>query len=144
MNVALAYEGVLVKGDSQPIQEGLDLARALASVGRLTVLAEADISAVERFLGVHRVDPVAQVISGSERPGEAPLLVRQIEEYRANGVRLDTVVVPDPSLVTPLLQARLAVVLFLAPGSTPPKYRPDDEGRRTWDDITKDISERTY
>lgn len=144
MHVAVAYEGVLTKGDNAPIQEGLDLARAFAAVGRVTVLSEAPQDAVERFLSVHRVEPIAQVLSGSDRPGDGPLLLRQVQEYRANEVRLDTVVLPDPALVTPLLQSRLAVVLFLAPGSAPPKYRPDDSGRQTWDEICRDISERTY
>lgn len=144
MHVAVAFEGVLAKTPSAPIQEGLDMARSMAGFGRLSVFSEAPVSVVERFLAVHRVDPVAQVISGSERPGNAPLLLRQVEEYRANEVRLDLIVIPDPSLVVSLLQLRLAVALFLAPGSTPPKYRPDDEGRRTWEEIASDISERTY
>ena len=144
MHVVVAYEGVLVKKDNAPIQEGVDLTRALASVGRVSILSKAPQEAVERFLGVHRVEPIAQVISGCERPGEAPLLIRQIEDFRAGGDRLDTVVLPYPDLVTKILQMRLASVLFLAPGSTPPKYRPDDEGRKTWDEIERDISERTY
>lgn len=135
----------MVKDNHAPIPEGLDLVRSLGAAGRVTVLAEASVNDVERFLAVWRVEPIARVVSGSQRPGDSPLLVRQVEECRANEMRLDTVVVPDPGLVTPLLKSRLAVVLFLAPGSTPPKYRPDDDdGRRTWESISRDISERTY
>lgn len=144
MNVAVCYEGVLTKGDNHPILEGIDVARSLASMGRLSVLSEAPQQAVERFLGVHRVDPIAQVLSGSERPGEAPLFIRQVDQIRSGGERLDTVIVPDPAWVPVLLRARLAVMVFLSPGSTPPVFRPDDSGRKLWEEIEKDIAERTY
>ena len=90
------------------------------------------------------MDPIAQVLSGSERPGEAPLFIRQVDQIRSGGERLDTVIVPDPAWVPVLLRARLAVMVFLSPGSTPPVFRPDDSGRKLWEEIEKDIAERTY
>lgn len=144
MHVAVVFEGVLVKpGEQAPIHAGVDLARSLAPMDRLVVLSEASVEAVERFLGVHRVEKVAKILSGSERPGEAPLVQRQVEEYRAGGVRLDAVVYPDPALTAWILESRLAAILFLPPGSIPPRFRPDDDaGRPTWDEINLALERR--
>jgi phosphoglycolate phosphatase-like HAD superfamily hydrolase len=145
MNVAVAYEGVMVKEDDHnaPIQEAVDMVRAMAAFGRVVILAEASTQIVERFLAIHKVDKVVEVISGAERPGPEPLVARQIAQHRANGTRLDMVVVSDPSLVTWALEARLATLLFLAPWSVPPKFRPDDDaGRPTWEQIEADLDSR--
>lgn len=137
MHLAVQFEYVLFRPDTvAPILDAVDIVRSCADKGRVSILAEESEERVERFCSVHRIDNLASVISGCDRPGDEPLLLRQVAQLRASEGRLDTVMIADPTLVVPLLEERLAVNLFLPPGSVRPRWLPDGD-RVTWTDIEK-------
>lgn len=146
MLVVVAYEGVLVTHDKQPapIQAGVDIVRSLTMAGRVVILAkETSLEKVETFCGVHRINDIGDIKCGTDRPGTGTVLQRQIDEVRASGVHIDSVVLGDASVLGWLLRSRLAAMLFMAPEVTPPQERPDDSaGRNTWAAIIEDIEER--
>ena len=89
-------------------------------------MSEAPLEKVETFVGVHRMSGIGDIRSGSDRPGSGKLFQRQIDEFRADGQVLDSVIHSDMEMVVWLMKQRIPSFMFVAPEVTPPSERPDD------------------
>ena len=143
MQVAVSYEGVLTTVSGSPVQAGVDLVRAISLGARVVMFGEASLEKMETFVGVHNLNRIADIRSGTERPGDEPLLRKQIDEFRADGIHIDVVIHPDPNLVSWLIKQRIPGLMFTEAEVTPPAHRPDDvEGLLSWSHVVEEYEKR--
>jgi hypothetical protein len=143
VQILVSFDGVLSHKD-KPVQSGVDMVKAMMLGSRVTILAnEEPVERLEVFAGVHRMNGVGDLRSGTTRPGLGSILQRQIDEFRANGEVVDAVIHSDISLVAWLMSQRISSLLFGDAGVTPPKDRPDDAaGVMTWAQIEAEFASR--
>lgn len=142
MNVAVVFDGVL-KSKSGPINDGVDMVKALTEKSKVWILSgDTDKDRIRFFCASQGINNILEITTDSQ-PGDDHVLLRQVDHLRADGSRLDMVILPDPSLLQPILEKRLTAVVFLPVGTVPPRWMPDDSrGRKTWSQIEEEMDKR--
>lgn len=143
MTLALVdKELVLERYDGSPIPLGLSIFHLLRTSYRMCVSSEDDAVGLERWFSVNGIakDMVAyrfprQVTEATMSAGD--LFLRHLEMAQHAGP-LEVVVTADPRRAADTVARGVNVLLFAAPATARPEYRP---GLRGWADIEATITE---
>lgn len=142
MTVLVTLDGVLRTDTGAPIPEGVRLVESLRDLGRLVLLVPGSRAEAEHWLRVHGVRAPDDVLDASVTLHEGDdLHQRQVTVARSRGA-VDFLVSGDPDLVIHGISRGIASVLFSHPILTPPKHRPDNPRRRSWEDIVSTMEKQ--
>lgn len=139
MSVLVFVDGILRRDrDQSIIMEGVALYKSLNETNRVILLCN-DAERTDVWLKTNnlakKLDDIVAIV---DTPLDNPRLLT-IESLRSKG-KIDYVVTEDTELARQLIEAGIAVLVFLNPRYTRPEFRPDSrEGVKSWEKITEEL-----
>lgn len=137
--IAIALDGFMRTHAKVPIPHAQKMFSFLTRTFPTAVLANGSVDEAERWLATRFTKEYVTLL-GDEvvtRQGET-LRQAQVSELRTQGP-LELVIDPDPSTVAWLISTGTPALLYASPTYSRPEFRPDNDRRRTWDEIQAEL-----